>query len=124
MSRISARKMLTDWLTPHLTGYKVIPSSRGMDVPDRPFVQISMRSFEPANDQASGFNKVSFIVTVGTPLTTPQRAEDDLDDHVADLLRALDAPGSSFAWEHAEKVSYGDRHLAYDVRVYGLSPKH
>lgn len=121
MSRTSARKILTDEISPHLPGYKIIPSSRNVDVPDRKFVQISIQEFTPPA-QAQGFYGVRFLVTVVTPLTTPQRAEDDLDDLVSDLLRALDAT-ESFGWESATKVTYGERHLAYDITVTGLTPK-
>lgn len=120
MSRKSARKVLGDRLAPHLPGYKLILTSRNVDVPETKFVQISLKEFTPPT-VASGFNDVRFIVTVVTPLTTPQRAEDDLDDLVADLLRAIDAI-DGFRWEHAEKVTYDERHLAYDITVTGFSP--
>lgn len=121
MGRVSARKTLAKWLEPHLPGYKVIPNSRNVDVPDSPFVQISVQQFTPPAE-AKGFYGVEFVVTVVTPHTTPVRAEDDLDDLIADLLRAIDAPGSPFGWTHAQKVTYSERHLAYDVTVIGLTP--
>lgn len=121
MSRKSARKTLHDAIGPHLPGYKLIPNQRGVDVPDHRFVQISIREMRPS-PTAAGFIEVEFVVTVVTPLTTPQKAEDDLDDAVADLLRAIDQIEWA-DWQTAEKVVYGSRHLAYDVRVVGLAPK-
>ncbi len=118
----SIRKQLEDALTPHLPGYRVIPNSRNVDVPDARFVQISLMEIIKLPEAPAGAHLAQFTVTVVTPLTTPNKAEDDLDAAVGDLLHALDEIGW-LDWEVAKKVLYGDRHLAYDVTVNAVTEK-
>lgn len=119
---VSVRKQLQDALTPHLPGYKVIPNSRNVDVPDARFVQLSLMEIEKLPEAPAGAHLATFTVTVVTALTTPNKAEDDLDAAVADLLHAIDGI-DWLDWENARKVLYGERHLAYDVTVKAVTEK-
>ena len=120
MAKPSARHQLAAAITPHLPGYRIIPNSRNVDVPDQRFVQIALHELTRLPEAPEGAMRAEFVVTVVTPLTTPQKAEDDLDHAVGDLLRALDAL-PWVKWERATKVAYGDRHLGYDVTVYATT---
>ena len=119
---ISVRKQLADALTPHLPGVRIIPNNRNVDVPDRKFCQITLMEIEWLQQAPIGRHRATFTVTVVTPLTTPQKAEDDLDTLVGELLHALDQI-DWLDWETAKKVVYGDRHLAYDVTVHAVTVK-
>lgn len=118
----SPRKLLSDALTPHLGGVKIVPNSRNIDALDKPIVQISLMEFSRLPQAPIGKHLVTFTVTVVTPLTTPVKAEDDLDKLVGDLIDAIDQI-EWLDWESARKVIYSDRHLAYDVTVHAVSEK-
>ncbi|CAG7618427.1 hypothetical protein ACFPZL_01145 [Leucobacter soli] len=118
----SIRKQLQDALEPHLPGMKIIPAMRNVDVPDKPFAQLALTRLERLPAAPIGKHRATFVVTVVTPLSTPQRAEDDLDTLVGDLVYAIDGI-DWLDWETAEKVTYGDRHLAYDVTVHAVTRK-
>jgi len=119
---VSIRKQLQEALEPYLPGFKVIPNSRNVDVPDRPFVQLTLMEIVKLPAAPLGRHEANFTVTVVTPLTTPNKAEDDLDAAVGDLVNAIDAI-EWLDWETAKKVLYGDRHLAYDVTVKAVTTK-
>lgn len=118
----SIRKQLADALAPHMPGVRIIPNNRNVDVPDRPFAQITLSEIERLPQAPIGHHRAQFTVTVVTPLTTPQKAEDDLDALVGDLVHAIDQI-DWLEWETAKKVIYGDRHLAYDVTVFAVTKK-
>lgn len=118
----SIRKQLADQLAPFLPGVKLVPSSRALDNLDRKVVQISLMEFSRLPEAPQGAHKATFTVTVVTPITTPQRAEDELDALVGDLVNAIDGI-DWLSWESARKVIYNDRYLAYDVTVYAVTQK-
>lgn len=118
----SIRKQLADALAPHLPGVRIIPNNRNVDVPDRPFTQISLMEIDRLPEAPIGAHRATFTVTVVTALTTPQKAEDDLDALVGDLVYAIDQI-DWLDWEVAKKVVYGERHLAYDVTVHAVTTK-
>lgn len=118
----SIRKQLHDALAPHLPGVKLVPSSRALDTLDRKVVQISLMELSRLPEAPLGKHRATFTVTVVTPLTTPQRAEDELDALVGDLVQAIDGI-DWLSWESARKVLYSDRYLAYDVTVFAVAEK-
>lgn len=118
----SIRKQLTDKLTPLLPGIKIIPSSRNVDVPSKPFAQITLMEFQRLPEAPVGNHLVQFTVTIVTPLTTPQLAEDNLDALVADLVYGIDQLDNIY-WTEAKKVVFSERNLAYDVTVFAVSEK-
>lgn len=118
----SIRKQLADQLAPHLPGAKFVPVSRSLDSISDPVVMISLRELDRLPEAPIGCHQARFVVTVITPLKTPQRAEDDLDTLVADLVTGIDSI-DSLRWESATKVVYNDSHLAYDVTVYAVTEK-
>lgn len=118
----SIRKQLSDALAPHLPGVKIVAASRSLDKLTGPTAQLTLREFTRLPDAPIGKHKAEFTVTVITPLVTPQRAEDDLDALVADLVHGIDQI-DWLSWESARKVIYADTHLAYDVTVFAVTEK-
>ncbi len=118
----SIRKQLADQLEPLLPGVKIVPASRNLDTLTQPVLQLSLRELSRLKDAPIGAHRAEFIVTIITPITTPQRAEDDLDSLVADLIYGIDQI-DGIGWETATKVTYSERHLAYDVVVFAAATK-
>lgn len=118
----SIRKQLADKLAPLLPGVKIVPASRNLDNLTQPVLQLSLRELSRLKDAPIGAHRADFIVTIVTPITTPQRAEDDLDALVADLVAGIDSL-DGIGWETATKVTYADRYLAYDVVVFATATK-
>lgn len=118
---MSIRLQLAEQLEQLLPGIKIIPNSRNVDsLGTTPAVQISLQTITPLPEAPAGANLATFTVTIVTPHTDPEQAEDDLDDLVGDLLTALDKL-EVLDWSEARKVLWDDRHLAYDVTVTAVT---
>jgi hypothetical protein len=93
--------------------WKFIPYQRNLDTLSTTVVMLKQNDFEALPAAPHSTLLVGFTVTIVTPLTDPEKAEDALDDDVVALLHAMDAAG--FAWTKATKVLFDDAHLAYDI---------
>lgn len=98
--------------------YALRPNALPLEGITKPTIQIKQLGMEPAAEAPQGCLAVDFVLTLASPLTAPQRAEDQLDDDVTELCAALDRlPGLN--WTRAEKVvaGAGEQYLAYDVTM-------
>lgn len=113
--RAELRKRLQPILPPD---YVLRPNATPLDTITRPTLQLKQLALEPSREAPQGNLAVEFILTLASPLTAPQAAEDALDDDVVELLAALDRI-EWVAWTRAEKVVTGraEAYLAYDVTL-------
>jgi hypothetical protein len=108
------REQLVAALTPLLPqGWKFVPYQRTLDVFSEPTLMLKQDSIvaEPAAPQ--GAWTVSYILTLITPYTDPEKAEADLDDNVITLLELIE-PVTAF--KQAEKKMWSETGPAcYDI---------
>ncbi|GLK17741.1 hypothetical protein [Herbiconiux flava] len=118
-----ARALIVDTLTELLPDHKIVRVQRDPGVIERPTIVIKQSSIIPEPSAPLAWLRVSFVITIVTELTDPERAEDALDALVPDLIRRLETvPALEF--ESAVKVSYGpDENFAYDLTVQTITPK-
>ncbi|MBO1770458.1 hypothetical protein [Agrococcus sp. TF02-05] len=111
------RNELRDRLRPVIPAeYKLRPNGLALETITTPVLQIKQLRIRPAEEAGTGQLKVEMVLTMASPKSNPQAAEDDLDDDVVEVLAALDSIGW-LNWSLAEKVTTGpdDRYLAYDI---------
>lgn len=100
--------------------WRIVPYSRNIDKFEVPIVMLKQESFE-RHPTAPRTHLVNFTLTIVTPHSDTEKAEDDLDDNVTLLLHTFDALG--LQWKTAQKVLFDDQHLAYDIPVSITSQK-
>lgn len=116
------RKALAALLRPKLPrAWKIIPYQTNIDTPDRVVVMLKLESIVRTPAAPLGAHDVKFVVTIVSPLTDVEKAEDALDAQVDALLHKLDELG--IAWTIAEKVKFDDQHLAFDISLTLTSTK-
>lgn len=98
-----------------------VTSARNVDRLSTVAVLIRQQSIRKAPEAPAGAHWVTFTVTVVDPKTAWDAAEASLDDHVDDILHALDG-NSMVRWTSCDKVAYQD-FLAYDIHLDMLSGK-
>lgn len=111
------RNELRDRLRPVIPArYVLRPNGLALETITKPVLQIKQLGIRPAEEGGTGQLKVEMVLTMVSPLTSPQKAEDELDDDVVEMLAALDTIGW-LTWTRADKRTTGpdDRYLAYDI---------
>lgn len=112
----TVRKQLFEQLQAYLPKrkYTLRPNNTALEQIAKPTILVKQMAIRPAPEAPNGCLEVTFVVTLASPITSPQAAEDALDDDVLELLAALDNDGISI-WAEARKVISDDRYLAYDI---------
>lgn len=90
-----------------------MPSSRKVDNIDRTVIQLQQLEIARL-PQVQGKLALNFRATITAPQEGTQAAEDQLDDDVLDLLRALLV--AEVLWTRCEKVKVDER-LGYDIDI-------
>lgn len=117
---MSTRTDLATQLKPLLPRtWKIVPEQRNIDVLTKPLVMLKQLRIEPGKDLPQDHHWVTFVLTIVSPHQDPALAEDQLDDSVAELLFAVDAL-PHLSWLSAEKVSFQDSYIAYDVTLKAI----
>lgn len=112
------RKQLYDQLTTYLPDrkYSLRPNNQALEQIAKPTILIKQLALRPAPAAPNGCLEAEVVVTLASPISSPQRAEDALDDDVLEILTALDEAGMSI-WTEARKVVAEDKYLAYDINM-------
>lgn len=113
------RKQLSDRLRPLIPkAYTLRPNATQLEQLSGRVLLVKQLRLEPSPAAPVGSLTVEFVLTLVTPLTSPQAAEDQLDDDVTEIVTALDQL-DDVTWTSAEKVTAGpsDNYLAYDIRL-------
>lgn len=117
MADVNLRKFVTDALKPLLpTAWRLVPYSTNLDQISKPVVMLKLQTIAKLPEAPNSHRTVSYVLTVIEPKITPGALDDDLDDHVVDLLAAIDDL-PNFAWTKAERVLFSDSNQAYDITL-------
>lgn len=120
---MSARKELANTLKPLLPkAWRLVPYADNLDTLDRVVVMIKQTQIERLPAAPIGTYRTSFVVTVIAPQSDSEKAEDELDDGVHEVLSALDSINNSL-WSSAEKVLFSDSNLAWDIAMQVVTRK-
>lgn len=119
----AARKSLADALKPILPrGWAIVDSSRSVDDVEKTVVQVQMLRMSRLPAAPIGKHLIGMLITISAPEQSVQRAEDRLDEHIDDLVHALDELG--IRWTGAEKVADpASKRLLYQIPVDVISTK-
>lgn len=113
------RSWLDDNFAPLLPeGWRWVPYQRNVDALDATTVIWKQSRILPLDAAPLGAVRVEGTLTVATPHSDIERAEQALDDAVTELCSALDGL-DGIAWTEATKVSLGESGpLGYDIQVW------
>lgn len=112
---MSARTQLAAALKTALPKYAHFDTENVPDTLSKPTIVVRFRNYVPAPN-AQGNLFAEFIVTVASPHTDPQKAEDDLDDRLAAVLAVLQAY-PALTWSRAAKAQLKSAYLAFDITI-------
>ncbi len=118
---MSIRQQLTADLKKALPkGYRLINHQDTVDALSGTLVVLKQQSVTKEPSAPQGTYRFSYVATVVTPNDDLSKAEDSLDDNLADVLFALD--GLSYVlWTEAQKVNFNESYLAYDINLSVLT---
>lgn len=122
MANVTPRAALAAILKPLLPeGWKFVLTNRFTDTLSATTVWLKQERITrlPVTPQAA--HLIEYTVTIATPLTDFDKAEDRLDDEVNALIHALDVAG--IEWTSAEKKLLSEGVLCYDLSVNLISEK-
>jgi hypothetical protein len=121
---MSIRTDLCDYLagilaaTTGLTDIKLVRSVRELGEIAGPVLIVKTDSFEKLAAAPLQKRQGNFTATLISPHQDIDRAEDDLDDRLEILLPTLLT--HAVLWVDATQVGYGERNLAYDIRLTSI----
>jgi hypothetical protein len=118
----SVREDLAAFLTSSLpAGWKIVSSTRNIDVSDQIIVQIKHQKMKRLQYAPIGHMEHELTITISSPMLDRDRAEDELDVGVVELVTHLDTL-SSLGWTEATKAVVDDQQrIGWDVTVQLLS---
>lgn len=109
-----------DWAAiPGLASVRVIATERELDPPRKPTALIRQKLVGRAPAAPQGVRRVELLLTLISPHEDLDRAGDELEDLV---LEVLDYLGGRIPHEDATAVAYGNR-LAYDIPLHLYATK-
>lgn len=116
---MSVREWLDENLAPLLPeGWRWVPYQRNIDVLEVTTVIWKQSRILPLDAAPLGAVRIEGTLTVATPHTDIERAEEALDAAVTELCSALDGL-DGIAWTDATKVSLGEAGpLGYDISIW------
>ncbi|WP_419817004.1 hypothetical protein [Glaciibacter flavus] len=120
---MSARTLIQTQLVALLPKtYRVVPIEKRVgSITRRPVVVIRQKATRPA-PEGIGFFLVDLTLTVATPITNLDAAEDALDDILVDIDTAL-AKVPWVRWTDATKVIYQDMYPALDFTLEAVTQR-
>lgn len=123
MSDETVREWLTANLKPLLpTGWKWLDSERAVDVTAAVTVQWKQRRIAPLPEAPLSHLGVEGILAVSSPRVDIERAEDDLDDAVLELVAAIQSL-QGIRFTEATKVAADEQRLGYDLSLTVITNK-
>lgn len=105
-----------------LADIKIVTSEREIGRIDRAAVLVKQQSIARLPAAPLSHRNVGLIATVISAHQDLDRAEDDLDVIVPDILDALDNQ-ATLTWRGATKVGWGESNLAYDITLEVIADK-
>lgn len=121
MSTTTVRTALYDALKPLLIGkYSLRPNGTNLEQIAKPTVLVRLLTIQPTPERPLSSLTLGYTVTLASPKTSPQQAENDLDGDVFEILQRLDQI-ESVEWSQASKVTVSDKYLGYDITVSMLT---
>lgn len=118
----SPRNVLAELLAPVTAGMKTIRSYAGLERLEQPVMIIKQNRIEPHPALPTNSHLIGFVVTIASPYADVDRAEDQLDGLVNDLIHAIDDT-DSIMWTSADRTQVQDQFHAYDINVQLISKK-
>ena len=119
-NQMNVREFLADKLSPLIPdGWKIVASVRNLDKPTGIVAQIKHTGVTRMPEAPIGHLQHTVTLTVLTPHTDVEKAEDALDEAVTELLTLIDAH-ESIGWSDATKVR-ADTWLAWDIDLAVIS---
>lgn len=117
MSHSTARAYLDEVFAPLLPEeWKWIPYQRNLDALESVTVVWKQSTLSRLREAPIGTVLVEGTITILSPHQDVERAEEDLDEAVLDLVLAIDSL-PALAWSGATKVSLNDTFFGYDLTV-------
>lgn len=111
------RRQLVDTLTPLVPStWRVIPAQRTFDSDNRTTLIVKQDGHDKPAGAVRAAVQVRFTLTLASRFIDPEKAEDDLDATVPQLLAILDSL-HGITWSTTTKVAVDDTHLGYDITV-------
>ena len=118
------RKFLTTTLKPLLpASWKWVATERNVDVTDATTVQWKQNTIEPLPEAPNSFLGVTGVLTVSTPHTDIDAAENALDDAVLELVHDIQRV-QGIVFRDARKVALSETGpLGYDLTLTVITKK-
>ncbi len=112
-------RLTADLATATLTGYKVVPDPRAIDLDDpsiRCVLQIVRQRIVPSPENPRGGFGETHELWVVTSVTDPDLVEDALDDRLAEVIEILDEI-PFITWSSAERRIHGSNRHAFMISI-------
>ena len=116
-----------EWLTANLApllpaGFKWVDNERVVDVTEAVTAQWRQRRIAPLPEAPLSYLGVEGVLAISSPRSDIERAEDDLDDAVLELVAAIQSlQGVRFT--EATKVAADEQRLGYDLQITVITNK-
>lgn len=117
------RKQLAGLLTTALPAtWRVVAAKRSIDPPVKTTVVVKQLGVDKPPQLPRGARTIRFVLTLISRHTDPDKAEDDLDSALPDLLDVLDQV-RNLTWTSSDYVLVDDKYLGVDVQVTTATKK-
>ena len=118
----SHRAQLAAALKPHLPDtWRIVPAQRNVDFGNKVTLLVKQRSYVRLAQAPASHLTIEFVLTLVSKHQDIDRAEDELDELLPDLLPLLET--SKMRWESATKVEVDGNRLGYDIILHLVTPK-
>ncbi len=117
---MNLRRTLADALAAALPAYRVMGYATELDAVTRPTVLLWVSLIEPFETFGLDYLKVTFELWVVIGSQDPERANDDADDALTDVLTALQ-PLDYVDWTSAERGVLFDAHHGYRITAQAVA---
>ncbi len=92
-----------------------------IDAPSRPIVMLRYQGFEPVLNAASALRHELNLTLISSVVDNAERAEDELDEALADLMGALDQI-PYVAVNRADKQVFSEQFPCFDLQLHLYIP--
>lgn len=120
----SVRAMLQATLEPMVpSDWQFIPNQRMPQTIDRVTVVLKHGKITPLPEAPTSHLTHDIVLTVVDPHEDQVTAEDALDQHVVELIAAIQAAPDHIGFEQAEKVMVTSTYLGWDLTIQFITQK-
>ncbi len=100
-------------------GIQVEKYTRELDGPDKPVLMVRVDEVRRHPSAPLAKRRYGFALILVSPATDPGKADDDLDDALEPVLRAIETTPTLPQWEVARRGVYGTavKRLAYEITL-------